>query len=342
MITKNKLSDQKENKLTNKFRPIDMEDGYEELPGRKSRRVGKSKNSRKRKKYSPVILLPLLLIAVAGATCGVAYIMMNATKPAEEIVEQIDPIEETFKEISEKVNEDTEDESPEKTEDDDTAPITNAPSDNPTIKYGRLMLINPNFTVDSAFIAARKTELVSLQSTYGILELHAGNGDNLLDKEAAEQINKMLSDYSIANPGHSIQTVSCFRSVGTNCGRLCAATGASDHHTGLTCDLIDPVYGTSLDTATYEQHLEWQWLRENSYKYGFIDRFPENWAGGSMDEPLNVNAEGSTGLYETWHFRYVGVKAATEIATGVYNNGKYDSLEHYLLARGLVSNLLNN
>ena len=87
--------------------------------------------------------------------------------------------------------------------------------------------------------------------------------------------------------------------------------------------------------------MEWQWLKENSYKYGFIDRFPEAWAGGSMLEPLNVDEHGSTGLYETWHYRYVGVVAATEIALGKYNNGQYDSLEHYLKAVGGVSDLKN-
>jgi D-alanyl-D-alanine carboxypeptidase len=122
---------------------------------------------------------------------------------------------------------------------------------------------------------------------------------------------------------------------------MCAATGTSDHHTGLTCDLLDPDYGTSLDTDTYEQHIDWQWLYANSYKYGFIDRFPEAWAGGLMSEPLNVDENGSTGLFETWHYRYVGVKAATEIANGKYNNGNYDSLEHYLKALGLVRDLKN-
>ena len=136
-------------------------------------------------------------------------------------------------------------------------------------------------------------------------------------------------------------TRSCYRARGTSCGRLCAKTGTSDHHTGLTCDLIDPKYGTELDTDYYKNHKEWQWLRENSYKYGFIDRFPAAWAGGSMSEPLNVDANGTTGLYETWHFRYVGVKVATEIATGKYNNGKYDTLEHYLKQTGKVSDLKN-
>ena len=81
--------------------------------------------------------------------------------------------------------------------------------------------------------------------------------------------------------------------------------------------------------------------RENSYKYGFIDRFPAAWAGGPMSEPINVDENGSTGLYETWHFRYVGIEAATEIATGKYNDGKYDSLEHYLKQIGKVKDLKN-
>ena len=149
----------------------------------------------------------------------------------------------------------------------------------------------------------------------------------------------MVKAYETENPGHEMGTRSCFRAKGTNCGRLCAKTGTSDHHTGLTCDLIDKSYGTELNTNDYEQHKEWQWLRENSYKYGFIDRFPQEWAGGPMTAPLNVDANGSTGLYETWHYRYVGVTAASEIVTGKYNDGRYDSLEHYLLAIGKVKDL---
>lgn len=211
---------------------------------------------------------------------------------------------------------------------------------NCTTSYGNLMLINPNFTVGEDFIAARRGQLISVSQTYGIPEYHAaGNGDNLMIPEAAAHLNEMVKAYEAENPGHEIGTYSCFRSRGTSCGRLCAATGTSDHHTGLTCDLIDLQYGSVLNTDDYPNHKEWQWLRENSYKYGFIDRFPEAWAGGLMSEPLNVDANGSTGLFETWHYRYVGVEAATEIATGKYNNGRYDSLEHYLKATGRVGDL---
>lgn len=211
---------------------------------------------------------------------------------------------------------------------------------NCTTGLGSLMLVNPNFTVGAEFITGRRTQLISVSQTYGIPEYHeAGNGDNLMMPEAAEHLNEMVTAYRAENPGHEMGTYSCFRARGTTCGRLCAATGTSDHHTGLTCDLIDLAYGSVLNTDDYLNHLEWQWLRENSYRFGFIDRFPEAWAGGPMTEPANVDAEGSTGLFETWHYRYVGVTAATEIATGKYNGGEYDSLEHYLRATGRVKDL---
>ena len=212
---------------------------------------------------------------------------------------------------------------------------------NCTESFGNLMLINPNFTVTTSWIDARKKNLISVSKTYGIKEGKSSNGDNLMDAEAAKHLNEMVKAYEAYNSGHTMVTRSCYRARGTSCGRLCAKTGTSDHHTGLTCDLVDNEYGTSLDTADYKNHKEWQWLRENSYKYGFIDRFPEAWAGGSMSQPINVDAHGTTGLFETWHFRYVGVTAAKEIATGKYNGGKYDSLEHYLKEIGKVKDLKN-
>lgn len=213
---------------------------------------------------------------------------------------------------------------------------------NYTLAFGRLMLINPIFTVGTDFIAARRGELVDMTAEYGVNEGLAGNGRPLLDSEAAPHLAEMIADYRSAYPGHDLETRSCFRLVGTQCGRLCYATGTSDHHTGYTCDLIDPAYGTELDTDLLAQHPEWQWLKENSWKYGFIDRFPLEWAGGSMSEPINITADGTTGVYETWHYRYVGIVVAREIAEGKYNGGQYDSLEHYLKATGRIENLLVN
>ncbi len=72
-------------------------------------------------------------------------------------------------------------------------------------------------------------------------------------------------------------------------GKWVAAPGTSEHQLGLAVDM---------EGATYDLFL---WLQENSYKYGFIFRYP----GDKTDITGTVE--------EVWHYRYVGVEAATEI-----------------------------
>lgn len=75
-----------------------------------------------------------------------------------------------------------------------------------------------------------------------------------------------------------------------------ARPGTSEHHTGLAVDIIDRDYPV-LDESQ-EQRPTQQWLLENSWKYGFVLRYPT----GKTD---------ITGIiYEPWHYRYVGVDAA--------------------------------
>ena len=51
----------------------------------------------------------------------------------------------------------------------------------------------------------------------------------------------------------------------------------------------------------FESTEQYAWLRAHAHEYGFIQRYPANKA----DE---------TGIdYEPWHYRYVGVEAATRI-----------------------------
>lgn len=74
---------------------------------------------------------------------------------------------------------------------------------------------------------------------------------------------------------------------------------ASEHQIGLAIDFYSSTY-TNLDTGFAETQAG-KWLNENSSNYGFILRYPEG-------------KEFITGIeYEPWHFRYVGVEAATVI-----------------------------
>lgn len=290
-----------------------------------------------RKKF--IIILNFSLVFLLAIIITLLILMLN--KPQEQTQLSEESTTETTPDIPTPTvaPEEKEEQPEEKTNESVPAPIPTG--GNCSTVFGPLMVINANYNVDDNYIANRRSQLIDLTATYGIKEANYWNGIPLLDSEAAVHLNDMLSAYSAENQGHSLSTMSCFRSVGTSCGRLCAATGTSDHHTGYTCDLIDTAYGSTLDTDYLNSHPDWQWLKQNSYKYGFIDRYPLEWAGSTMNEPLNVNENGSTGYYETWHYRYVGIPAAYDIATGKYNNGKYDSLEHYLKTTGYLLDLRN-
>lgn len=79
-----------------------------------------------------------------------------------------------------------------------------------------------------------------------------------------------------------------------------APPGQSEHQTGLTMDISAESVQFDLLQA-FETTKEGQWLANNAHKYGFILRYPKG--------KENVTKY----MYEPWHFRYVGIKAAEEI-----------------------------
>ena len=82
-------------------------------------------------------------------------------------------------------------------------------------------------------------------------------------------------------------------------GTVVAVPGTSDHQIGLAVDIVSSEY-MNLDEKQMETE-DQQWLMENSWKYGFILRYP-------------LNKSDITGIiFEPWHYRYVGKEAAKEI-----------------------------
>lgn len=82
-------------------------------------------------------------------------------------------------------------------------------------------------------------------------------------------------------------------------GELVAIPGTSEHQLGLALDIVDISY-QDLDEKQEKTDVQ-KWLMNNSWKYGFILRYPT--------DKSNI-----TGIsYEPWHYRYVGKKAAKEI-----------------------------
>lgn len=83
--------------------------------------------------------------------------------------------------------------------------------------------------------------------------------------------------------------------------KIAARPGYSEHQTGLALDIFSKDNTTTSNFKGSAAHI---WLQENSYRFGFIERYQEG-------------KEDITGFAaEAWHYRYVGVEAATFI----YNN----------------------
>ena len=73
--------------------------------------------------------------------------------------------------------------------------------------------------------------------------------------------------------------------------------GTSEHQSGLCCDM----HNLPETTSKFDNTPEAKWLAENAHRFGFILRYPPN-------------TQHITGIkHESWHFRFVGRTAATEI-----------------------------
>lgn len=89
---------------------------------------------------------------------------------------------------------------------------------------------------------------------------------------------------------------------------------ASEHCAGLAVDIL--CESVPSGTSAFADTTEGKWLADNSYKYGFILRYPED-------------KQSKTGvIFEPWHFRYVGEELASAIfESGLCMEEFYENLE---------------
>ena len=176
---------------------------------------------------------------------------------------------------------------------------------------------------DSLMVLVNK--LNRLQSNYvphdlEQISLNYATNNKFLRKEAKENFEKLSSDAK--KIGYSIIAVSAYRDYdyqenlfnnyvkekGENYALKCSAkAGHSEHQTGLSVDVM----GSNNDYDQFEKSKEFDWMKNNSYKYGFILRYPKG------KEYITVFK------YEPWHYRYVG----KDIASIIYTEGI--TLEEY-------------
>ena len=167
---------------------------------------------------------------------------------------------------------------------------------------------NGIYYINGILIANKSYALPSNYNPGGLLNEFMTNYNKMHDDALNSGINlKIISGFRSYNTQVSLYNRYKARDGQAEADRYSARAGHSEHQSGLAADI------NSLEQS-WENTSEGKWLNDNCYKYGFIIRYPKG-------------KESSTGyMFEPWHIRYVG----TEIATTLYNNGNWITLEEYL------------
>ena len=165
------------------------------------------------------------------------------------------------------------------------------------------VLVNKNNKLSDNYVP---NDLQPINSSYTI-------GMQYLRDEAKYYFEKMCATAIL--DGYNIKAVSTFRSSdyqdklynnyclekGIEYADMCSARkGHSEHQTVLAIDVSDK----SGDYDNFLNTKEFEWMKNNSYKYGYILRYPK----------YKTDITGFK--YEPWHYRYVGIK----IAKYIYDN----------------------
>jgi len=162
-----------------------------------------------------------------------------------------------------------------------------------------LVIVNKYYKLSKDYIP----ELVTVNKKYAI------NERQQLTKDTKDAFEKMCEDARIEDiyiySGSAYRSYSYQNTLYNNrvksdgleyANKTAAKAGYSEHQTGLAIDILNGKF-EYLDS----DDKEYQWLIDNSYKYGFILRYPEG-------------KEQITGYaYEPWHFRYLTIELATQL-----------------------------
>ena len=165
-----------------------------------------------------------------------------------------------------------------------------------------LMIVNKFYALTKDY-APENLVTIPLDYSYG------NEGDNKLIDYAYEHFLDLWN--AAYDEGHHLMVKSSYRDYESQeevynyrketygqraADETAARPGHSEHQTGLVVDMTST---TEASANEFKNSDAYKWLKENAYKYGFIERYPED-------------KEYLTGYSaESWHWRYVGVDAAT-------------------------------
>jgi len=159
------------------------------------------------------------------------------------------------------------------------------------INYVPKHLVTPKFKSGTGSAGSQKMEK---QAATAIVKLAkamkaAGRGKLFL--------NSGYRSYATQTAVHAADVAALGKAKGE---RLAARPGFSEHQTGLAVDVSASGQGCVIQKC-FGSTKAGRWIRYNSWKYGFIVRYP-------------AGLTNKTGYqYEPWHLRYVGLDLAAEM-----------------------------
>ena len=181
---------------------------------------------------------------------------------------------------------------------------------------GMYTLVNKFNSLDSNYVPDDLVQ-VDRRFTYNNTKLVSVANDNFVKlAEAAEKENlRFLATTCYRD--YNFQSTLYYNYVNqdgvANADTYSARPGSSEHQLGYSLDLTNNDW---VDFDEFQNTKEYEWLKDNAHKYGFILRYPKG-------------KEYITGyIFEAWHIRYVGV----DVATYIYeNNITYEEYYAYFI-----------
>ena len=181
-----------------------------------------------------------------------------------------------------------------------------------------IRLANKHYLLDSDYVPPDLVKVPSKPAQGGILWASQPKGGQLLRRECAEalcEMNAAIREEAGESGYKDLYLKSAYRSYQTqrtmyrnrldkNNGKddgWVSMPGASDHQTGLGCDVVPKSWKDKSMNDKMMKEPECQWMAEHCQEFGFIIRYPAD-----KQEYTEINTE-------PWHLRYVGIPAAKYI-----------------------------
>lgn len=180
-----------------------------------------------------------------------------------------------------------------------------------------LLLVNPDNPLEADYVPESMSAIASGYTAVG--------NTYMLDECAERALSAMMADMTSALKSSAPYVISAYRSYEYQTSlfnsyvkdyvkqgfseeaaieealKTSAAPGTSEHQSGLCVDFYTTAMKNGLNNEEFEQTQAFLWLSANAHKYGFILRYP------------NGKSDITSYDYESWHYRFVGRTAATEI-----------------------------